>query len=71
MYFQVMMIQSYDGDISKLGNAEKFFLQLSKLSGYKIRVRVYLFGVVQCHFFNENQFEIFYSYLSVISNSKY
>ncbi|XP_059158826.1 inverted formin-2-like isoform X2 [Physella acuta] len=35
---EVMMIQSYDGDISKLGNAEKFFLQLSKLSGYKIRV---------------------------------
>ncbi|CAL1536507.1 unnamed protein product [Lymnaea stagnalis] len=35
---EVMMIQNYDGDVAKLGNAEKFFLQLSKLSGYKIRV---------------------------------
>ncbi|XP_012943897.1 inverted formin-2 [Aplysia californica] len=35
---EVLMIQNYDGDKEKLGNAEKFILMLSGLNGYKIRV---------------------------------
>lgn len=35
---EVEMIQNYDGDREKLGNAEKFYLQLSQLPGYKMRV---------------------------------
>ena len=36
--FQVEMLQAYDGDVDKLGNAEKFFYSLIKLQGYKLRI---------------------------------
>uniref|UniRef100_A0A0B7ACP5 FH2 domain-containing protein n=1 Tax=Arion vulgaris TaxID=1028688 RepID=A0A0B7ACP5_9EUPU len=35
---EIEMIKNYDGDRSKLGNAEKFFSVLSELPGYKIRI---------------------------------
>ncbi|XP_071086778.1 inverted formin-2-like isoform X2 [Haliotis cracherodii] len=35
---EIATIKAYDGDKTKLGNAEKFYLLLSDLSGYKVRV---------------------------------
>uniref|UniRef100_A0A2C9K4F2 FH2 domain-containing protein n=1 Tax=Biomphalaria glabrata TaxID=6526 RepID=A0A2C9K4F2_BIOGL len=35
---EVAMINNYKGDVNQLGNAERFYLLLSKLSGFKIRV---------------------------------
>ena len=35
---EMLMIKNFDGDKTKLGNAEKFYLQLGELTGYKIRV---------------------------------
>ncbi|XP_044263150.1 inverted formin-2 isoform X2 [Tribolium madens] len=32
------MLKSFDGDFSKLGNAEKFLIQLTNLSNYKLRI---------------------------------
>ncbi|GLV43915.1 formin 3 [Carabus blaptoides fortunei] len=32
------MLKSYNGDFAKLGNAEKFLLQLTALSNYKLRI---------------------------------
>jgi hypothetical protein len=40
------MIHAYEGDKSKLGNAEKFYLLLSQLPGYKIRVEGMLLKVI-------------------------
>lgn len=42
---QVDMIQAYNGDKDKLGNAEKFYLLLSQLPGYKMRVEGMLLKV--------------------------
>lgn len=36
--FQITLIKGYDGDKTKLGNAEKFYLLLSDLPGYKTRI---------------------------------
>jgi hypothetical protein len=36
------MIQGYEGDVDKLGNAEKFFHQLIKLSDFKLRLEMML-----------------------------
>lgn len=35
---EIMMIKNYEGDRSKLGNAEKFYQLLSELPGYEIRI---------------------------------
>ena len=35
---EMLMIKNFDGDKTKLGNAEKFYMRLGELSGYKIRV---------------------------------
>ncbi|GFN80727.1 inverted formin-2 [Plakobranchus ocellatus] len=35
---ELAMIKNYDGDTSKLGNAEKFYLLLSNLPGYETRI---------------------------------
>ncbi|GFR84521.1 inverted formin-2 [Elysia marginata] len=35
---EIMMIKNYEGDRSKLGNAERFYQQLSELPGYEIRI---------------------------------
>nr|KAG5685518.1 hypothetical protein BaRGS_024255 [Batillaria attramentaria] len=35
---EVEMIRNYDGDKEKLGNAEKFYMLLAQLPGYKMRV---------------------------------
>ncbi|BFZ15260.1 hypothetical protein BsWGS_18298 [Bradybaena similaris] len=35
---EIEMIKNYDGDRSKLGNAERFYFVLSKLPGYQIRI---------------------------------
>ncbi|CAG5120636.1 unnamed protein product [Candidula unifasciata] len=35
---EIEMIKNYDGDRSKLGNAEKFYSVLSELPGYQIRI---------------------------------
>ncbi|XP_050312283.1 inverted formin-2 [Anthonomus grandis grandis] len=32
------MLKSFDGDVSKLGNAEKFLIHLTSLSNYKLRI---------------------------------
>ncbi|EEZ97607.1 inverted formin-2 [Tribolium castaneum] len=32
------MLKSFDGDFTKLGNAEKFLIQLTNLSNYKLRI---------------------------------
>ena len=36
--FQIATVKDYDGDKSKLGNAEKFFLTLSGLAAFKLRI---------------------------------
>ena len=35
---QLKPILAYDGDPAQLGNAEQFYLELSALTGYKIRI---------------------------------
>ena len=40
--FQVESIQGYEGDVDKLGNAEKFFHALLQLKSYKIRIETML-----------------------------
>ena len=42
---QVDMIMAYEGDKEKLGNAEKFYLLLSRLPAYKIRIEGMLLKV--------------------------
>ena len=42
---QVDMITAYEGDKEKLGNAEKFYLQLSRLPAYQIRIEGMLLKV--------------------------
>ncbi|CAL7949453.1 unnamed protein product [Xylocopa violacea] len=39
---ELEMLKSFDGDKSKLGNAEKFFLQLVLVSNYKLRIECML-----------------------------
>ncbi|XP_045204866.2 inverted formin-2-like [Mercenaria mercenaria] len=39
---EIDMIQGYEGEVDKLGNAEKFFLQLIKLSDFKLRIEMML-----------------------------
>ncbi|KAK0045993.1 inverted formin-2-like isoform X1, partial [Biomphalaria pfeifferi] len=39
---EVEMIQNYDGDADKLGNAEKFFMQLISVPCYKLRLELML-----------------------------
>lgn len=39
---EIESIQSYDGDVDKLGNAEKFFHALIHLKSYKIRIETML-----------------------------
>ena len=39
---QVEVLQHYDGDREKLGNAEKFFLKLLELPAYRFRLEVML-----------------------------
>ena len=36
------MIRSYDGDVNKLGQAEKFFHQLIQLPDFKLRIEMML-----------------------------
>ena len=35
---EVEMLRSYDGDKSKLGNAEKFLLQMMTIPSYRLRI---------------------------------
>ncbi|XP_041357353.1 inverted formin-2-like isoform X2 [Gigantopelta aegis] len=35
---EIAMVKAYDGDKEKLGNAEKFYLLLSTLTGFKVRI---------------------------------
>ncbi|KAE8744643.1 hypothetical protein FOCC_FOCC008772, partial [Frankliniella occidentalis] len=35
---ELEMLRAFDGDVSKLGNAEKFLLQLIKVPNYKLRI---------------------------------
>ncbi|XP_033218569.1 uncharacterized protein LOC117173991 isoform X2 [Belonocnema kinseyi] len=39
---ELEMLKSFDGDKSKLGNAEKFFLQLIQVPNYKLRIECML-----------------------------
>ncbi|XP_076657126.1 FH2 domain-containing protein formin 3 [Halictus rubicundus] len=39
---ELEMLKSFDGDKSKLGNAEKFFLQLVQVPNYKLRIECML-----------------------------
>ncbi|KAJ8673934.1 hypothetical protein QAD02_005196, partial [Eretmocerus hayati] len=39
---ELEMLKSFDGDRSKLGNAEKFFLQLIQVPNYKLRIECML-----------------------------
>ncbi|XP_018405882.1 PREDICTED: uncharacterized protein LOC108782187 isoform X1 [Cyphomyrmex costatus] len=39
---ELEMLKSFDGDKSKLGNAEKFFLQLMQVPNYKLRIECML-----------------------------
>ena len=42
---EMAMINAYDGEVAKLGNAEKFYLTLGGLKGYTIRVEGMLLKV--------------------------
>lgn len=39
---EIELITSYDGDLEKLGNAEKFFLQLTRVPFYQLRLELML-----------------------------
>ena len=39
---QIESIQGFEGDVDKLGNAEKFFHALLNLKSYKIRIEIML-----------------------------
>lgn len=40
--FQVEMLQGYEGEVEKLGNAEQFFHQLIHVPDYKLRIELML-----------------------------